>query len=723
RGYGHTPLFFTGGFDDEDPLEIHQRFAAVLDEALDQIAAIKQQAAEDAAAGRESQRPAWPMIVRRTPKGWTGPKEIDGKRTEGSWRSHQVPLTSARDTDEHLADLDAWLRSYRPEELFDETGALRGEIAAAAPEGALRMSANPSTNGGSVLTPLRLPDFRDYAIDVPLPGGTIAEATKVLGTWLRDVVRDNPENFRIFGPDETASNRLQAVYETTDKQWNAQLEKHDRSEHLARAGRVMEVLSEHQCQGWLEGYLLTGRHGMFSSYEAFIHIVDSMVNQHAKWLKVTNELEWRRPIASLNYLLSSHVWRQDHNGFSHQDPGFIDHMVNKKAEIVRVYLPPDANTLLSTYDHCLRSRQYVNVVVAGKQPGPTWLSMEDATVHCARGLGICDWAGTEEPGLEPEVVLACAGDIPTIEVLAAAKILREEIPDLRVRVVNVVDLMRLQDDSEHPHGLSHRDFEGYFGRDLPVVFAYHGYPWLIHRLAYRHDRSSRIHVRGYKEEGTTTTPFDMLMRNDTDRYHLVMDVIERVEGLHVRYAELRQQMADARLRARAYAYEHGEDPPPIVSWQWGDGGDDPGAAAAVTGGDNGGPRRGQAGRREERGHGRARQGRRRTGAPDRARARPGAGRRLPDGRGRRRGATGRRGHRAELAGRQRRGDARGRPGGGGVDDRAPAPRPLERPRGRRRRAAGGAERGAILPGHGLSGSPARRPRPVRAAGDVAVGIG
>ena len=587
RGCGHTPLFFTGGFDDEDPLETHRRFAEVLDRALDQIAQIKQQAAEDAEAGRESERPAWPMIVLRTPKGWTGPEEVDGQQVEGSWRSHQVPLSGVRDSDEHLAQLDAWLRSYRPEELFDEHGTLVPEVAAANPTGELRMSANPATNGGSVLAPLRLPDIRDYAVEIPAPGGTTAEATKVLGTWLRDVIRDNPTTFRIFGPDETASNRLQSVYEETAKQWNADFEEHDRSEHLARTGRVMEVLSEHQCQGWLEGYLLTGRHGMFSSYEAFIHIVDSMVNQHAKWLKVTNELEWRRPLASLNYLLSSHVWRQDHNGFSHQDPGFIDHMVNKKAEIVRVYLPPDANTLLSTYDHCLRSRQYVNVVVAGKQPGPTWLGMDEAVVHCARGLGIWAWAGTEQPGTEPEVVLACAGDIPTVEVLAAAKILREEIPDLRVRVVNVVDLMRLQDDSEHPHGLSQRDFEGYFGQDIPVVFAYHGYPWLIHRLAYRHDRSSRIHVRGYKEEGTTTTPFDMLMRNDTDRYHLVMDVIDRVEGLHVRYAELRQQMADARLRARAFAYEHGEDPPHIAAWQWGDGGDEPGGAAADTGGDNG----------------------------------------------------------------------------------------------------------------------------------------
>ena len=586
RGYGHEPLFFSGGFDGEDHFEVHRRFAAVMDEALDTIAAIKQQAREDAEAGRETERPQWPMIIFRTPKGWTGPREIDGQRTEGSWRSHQVPLASARDTDEHLADLDAWLRSYRPEELFDGDGRLREEIALTSPQHEKRMSANPITNGGEVLKALRLPDFRDYGVEVPHPGGSTAEATRVLGTWLRDVVRDNPDNFRIFGPDETASNRLQAVYEVTDKQWNADFEEHDRSEHLARAGRVMEMLSEHQCQGWLEGYLLTGRHGMFSSYEAFIHIVDSMVNQHAKWLKVTNELEWRRPIASLNYLLSSHVWRQDHNGFSHQDPGFIDHMVNKKAEIVRVYLPPDANTLLSTYDHCLRSKQYVNVVVAGKQPNPNWLSMDEAVVHCARGLGIWDWAGTEQLGEEPEVVLAAAGDIPTIEVLAAAKILREEIPDLRVRVVNVVDLMRLQDESEHPHGLSQKDFDGYFGEDVPVVFAYHGYPWLIHRLAYRHDRHSRIHVRGYKEEGTTTTPFDMLMRNDTDRFHLVMDVIDRVDGLGTRFAGLRQRMEEERIRARAYAYEHGEDIPHVANWSWDDEVGEAAALAADTGGDN-----------------------------------------------------------------------------------------------------------------------------------------
>jgi xylulose-5-phosphate/fructose-6-phosphate phosphoketolase len=586
RGYGHDPIFYEGGFDGESFTDAHRGFALVLDEALDKIAAIKQAARDAAARGEEPERPAWPMIVFRTPKGWTGPKTIDGKKAEGSWRAHQVPLASARDTDEHLHDLDAWLHSYHVEELFDENGTLLPRYADTAPKGTKRMSANPITNGGSVLRALRLPDFREYGVDVPTPGQTTSEATRTLGTWLRDVIRDNPDNFRIFGPDETASNRLQNVYDVTNKQWDAQYIPDDEDNHLARAGRVMEMLSEHQCQGWLEGYLLTGRHGLFNSYEAFIHIVDSMVNQHAKWLKVTDEIEWRRPIASLNYLLSSHVWRQDHNGFSHQDPGFIDHMVNKKAEIVRVYLPPDTNTLLSTYDHCLRSRQYVNVVVAGKQPNPNWLSMEDAILHCTRGLGIWEWAGTEQDGVDPDVVLACAGDIPTIEVLAAAKILRSEVPDLKIRVVNVVDLMRLQDDSEHPHGLSEKDFDGIFGTDIPVVFAYHGYPWLIHRLSYRHDRGGRIHVRGYKEEGTTTTPFDMLMRNDADRFHLVMDVIDRVEGLGTRYAGLRQRMDDERIRAREYAYANGEDVPEVANWVWDDVAAGADANLQDTGGDN-----------------------------------------------------------------------------------------------------------------------------------------
>ncbi len=585
RGYGHKPYFFTGGFEGDDPIEYHKRFAAVLDEALDEIARIK-----SLPEGRDAERPAWPMIVFRTPKGWTGPKEIDGKRTENSWRSHQVPLASARDTDGHLHDLEAWLKSYRPDELFDDSGALRPEIAELAPPTELRMSVNPATNGGIVLKDLALPDFREYGVDVESPGDSVSEATRKLGAWFRDVIKANPRNFRIFGPDETASNRLQDVYEVTNKQWNAEfLDTDATDDHLDVEGRVMEMLSEHQCQGWLEGYLLTGRHGMMSSYEAFIHIVDSMFNQHAKWLKVTNHIGWRRPIASLNYLLSSHVWRQDHNGFSHQDPGFIDHVVNKKSEIIRVYLPPDTNTLLSTFDHCLRSRQYVNVVVAGKQPNPNWLSMDDAIKHCTRGLGIWEWAGTETDGEDPDVVLACAGDIPTIEVLAAAKILRKEIPDLKVRVVNVVDLMRLQDEKEHPHGLSNREYDNYFTADKPVIFGYHGYPWLIHRLTYRRTGHSNLHVRGFKEEGTTTTPFDMVMRNDLDRYHLVMDVIDRVPSLGSKYATLRQQMADRRIEARAFAHEHGEDHPDVQGWVWGDGGDSTESAVDATlhtGGDN-----------------------------------------------------------------------------------------------------------------------------------------
>ena len=591
RGQGHRPYVFTAGFDDEEPAAFHARFAALLDEVLDEIADIKQRAAQQDA--EEVERPRWPMIVLRTPKGWTCPEEIDGEPAEGSWRSHQVPLASARDTPEHMAVLEEWMHSYRPDELFDEDGALVADIAALAPTGHLRMSDNPHANGGLRLRDLRLPDVRDFAVDVPTPGGAVSESTRVLGEWLTEVIRRNPDNFRLFGPDEVASNRLQAVYDTTDKQWNAELTAQDREEHLARAGRVMEVLSEHQCQGWLEGYLLTGRHGLFTSYEAFIHIVDSMVNQHLKWLKVTDELPWRRPIASLNYLLSSHVWRQDHNGFSHQDPGFIDHVVNKKAEIVRVYLPPDANTLLSTYDHCLRSRQYVNVVVAGKQPGPQFLSMDAAIAHCTRGLGIWEWAGTEVPGEDPDVVLGCAGDIPTLEVLAAADILRRELPDLKVRVVNVVDLMRLQDEREHPHGLADKDFDGLFTPDRPVIFNYHGYPWLIHRLTYRRNNHGNIHVRGYKEEGTTTTPFDMAMLNDIDRYHLVLDVIDRVPGLGSTVAGLRQRMVDARLAARQHTREHGEDIPEVRDWVWPDAGqtatEEGGPmydAGTATGGDN-----------------------------------------------------------------------------------------------------------------------------------------
>jgi xylulose-5-phosphate/fructose-6-phosphate phosphoketolase len=584
-GYGHKPHLFVAGFDDESHESIHGRFAALLDEVLDEIAEIKRRAHD----GDES-RPAWPMIIFRTPKGWTGPAYIDGKKTTGSWRAHQVPLANARDTPEHLDVLRDWLESYRANELFDENGRLHDDIRALAPTGDLRMSDNPHANGGLLLHDLRLPDFRDYAVDVPKPGGSISEAPRVLGQWLTDVVRRNPDNFRIFGPDETASNRLQAVFEATDKQWDGLFEGPEVDEHLARAGRVMEMLSEHQCQGWLEGYLLTGRHGLFNCYEAFIHIIDSMFNQHAKWLKVTNDIPWRRPIASLNYLLSSHVWRQDHNGFSHQDPGFVDHVINKKAEVVRVYFPPDANTLLSTYDHCLRSRQYVNVVVSGKQPAPNFLTMEQAIAHCTRGLGIWEWAGTEQAGEKPDVVLAAAGDVPTLEVLAAADILRREIPGLKVRVINVVDLMRLQDEREHPHGLSDKEFDGLFTPDRPVIFAYHGYPWLIHRLTYRRNGHANLHVRGYKEEGTTTTPFDMVMLNDLDRFHLVIDVIDRVPSLGTAYAGLRQRMQDKRLEAREYTRSHGDDLPEVRDWVWPDAQDlaenDQVEATLSTGGDN-----------------------------------------------------------------------------------------------------------------------------------------
>jgi xylulose-5-phosphate/fructose-6-phosphate phosphoketolase len=544
RGYGYEPLVFTAGFDDEDVHSIHGRFVELLDRALDD---------------RRT------TIVFRTPKGWTGPREVDGLQVEGTWRAHQVPLTEVRTNLGHLRRLEEWLRSYRPEELFDETGALKAEVAALAPEGERRMSANPKTNGGLVLRDLDLPDFRRFAVPVEAPGAATAEATRVLGRWLTEVVRSNPDNFRIFGPDETASNRLDAVYEVTDKQWDARVEPVD--EHLAASGRVVEMLSEHQCQGWLEGYLLTGRHGLFNCYEAFIHIVDSMFNQHAKWLKVTRGIPWRQPLSSLNYLLSSHVWRQDHNGFSHQDPGFIDHVANKKAEIIRVYLPPDANCLLSVADHCLRSRHYVNVIVAGKQPAPQFLPMEKAVLHCTRGVGIWDWASSDDRG-EPDVVLACCGDVPTLETLAAAAILRERLPELAVRVVNVVDLMRLQPESEHPHGLPDHEFDSLFTTGRPIVFAYHGYPWLIHRLTYRRTNHSNLHVRGYKEEGTTTTPFDMVMLNDLDRYHLVIDVIDRVPGLADRAGHLRQEMEDARLRARAYAREHGEDAPELADWRW-----------------------------------------------------------------------------------------------------------------------------------------------------------
>jgi xylulose-5-phosphate/fructose-6-phosphate phosphoketolase len=561
RGYGYEPVIVGGGFGGEDPLHVHQRFATALDEVLDGIAQIQREARGD---GR-SERPRWPMLVLRTPKGWTGPKEVDGLPVEGTWRSHQVPLADVRDDRAHLRQLDEWLRSYRPDELFDERGAVLPELKQLAPSGDRRMSANPHANGGILLQDLSLPDFREYAVEVKAPATTTSEATRVLGAFLRDVIARNPKTFRLFGPDETASNRLSDVFSVTNRAWDAEVEPTD--DHLSPDGRVMEVLSEHLCEGWLEGYLLTGRHGLFNCYEAFIHIVDSMFNQHAKWLKVTRAIPWRRPIASLNYLLSSHVWRQDHNGFSHQDPGFIDHVVNKKAEIIRVYLPPDANTLLSVADHCLRSRHYVNVIVAGKQPALDYLSMDDAIIHCTRGIGMWEWASNDADGA-PDVVMACCGDIPTLETLAAVAVLREVLPELKVRVVNVVDLMRLQPDTEHPHGLSDQEFDALFTVDRPIVFAYHGYPWLIHRLTYRRTNHRNLHVRGYKEEGTTTTPFDMVMLNDLDRYHLVIDVIDRVPGLASRAGRLRQEMVDRRLRARAWTREHGEDAPDIRDWTW-----------------------------------------------------------------------------------------------------------------------------------------------------------
>jgi xylulose-5-phosphate/fructose-6-phosphate phosphoketolase len=559
EGYGHRPLLVSG----DDPAAMHQEMAGALDEALNDIARIQ----TEWRAGRDRTRPRWPLIVLRTPKGWTGPREVDGVAVEGTFRSHQVPLAALAERPEHLAALEEWLRSYRPEELFDEHGSPVAEMQALAPAGDRRMGANPHANGGRLLRDLVLPDYRGRAVDVPAPGATSAEATRVLGAWLRDVMNANAEhsNFRVVGPDETASNRLGALFDVTDRAWVAGTVPGD--DHLAPDGRVMEVLSEHLCQGWLEGYLLTGRHGVFSCYEAFIHIVDSMLNQHAKWLKVTREIPWRQPIASLNYLLTSHVWRQDHNGFSHQDPGFIDHVVNKKAEIVRVYLPPDANTLLSVADHCLRSRHYVNVIVAGKQPAPNWLSVDEAAAHCARGAGIWEWASTDR-GADPDVVLACAGDVPTLETLAAADLLRQHLPDLRVRVVNVVDLMRLQPESEHPHGLSDADFDSLFTVDKPVIFAYHGYPTLIHRLTYRRRNHVNLHVRGYKEEGTTTTPFDMVMLNDLDRYHLVLDVIDRVPSMTLTATDVRQRMIDRRLAARAHTRATGEDEPEVRNWTW-----------------------------------------------------------------------------------------------------------------------------------------------------------
>ncbi|MBM7493325.1 xylulose-5-phosphate/fructose-6-phosphate phosphoketolase [Micromonospora luteifusca] len=557
RGSGYQPYVVAG----DNPAQVHRVLAATMDRVLDEIAEIQRRAR----SGGIVERPRWPMIILRTPKGWTGPSEVDGAQVEGTYRAHQVPLSGVRDNPAHLAELERWLRSYRPEELFDATGAPVDEVRTLPPRGDRRMSANPVTNGGVVLRDLSLPDFRDYGVEVPEPGEPMAGATGVLGPWIRDVISANPETFRLFGPDEIASNRLGAAFEVTGRAWVAATVPGD--DHLSPDGRVMEVLSEHLCQGWLEGYLLTGRHGVFTSYEAFIHIVDSMLNQHAKWLKVTRGIPWRQPLASLNYLLSSHVWRQDHNGFSHQDPGFIDHVVNKKAEVVRVYLPPDANTLLATMDHCLRSRHYINVVVAGKQPAPNWLTMTEAIQHTRRGLGIWEWA-SNDGGSEPDVVLACCGDVPTLEALAAAELLHQNLPDLKVRLVNVVDLMRLQPDTEHPHGLTDNEFDTIFTEDRQIIFAYHGYPWLIHRLTYRRSNHENLHVRGYKEEGTTTTPFDMVMLNDLDRFHLVIDVIDRVPGLAARAAHLRQRMVDARQAARDYTRQYGEDDPQVAEWRW-----------------------------------------------------------------------------------------------------------------------------------------------------------
>jgi xylulose-5-phosphate/fructose-6-phosphate phosphoketolase len=560
-GCGYDPTIVAG----DDPAAVHQQIAAALESALDRIAEIQSIARNDL----EAKRPRWPMIVLRTPKGWTCPPIVDGNQVEGTFRAHQVPLPSAREDDKHRATLEQWLLSYRPEELFDEGGAPNAELLELVPEGARRMSANPKTNGGEVLRDLELPAWSDFAVDVEQPGAAVHEPTRVLGRWLAEVVRSNPSNFLTFAPDELASNRLQDILEVTGRDWQIDIGRYD--ERLDRNGRVIEVLSEHMCQGLLEGYLLTGRHGVFTCYEAFIHIVDAMFNQHAKWLEASAAVAWRRPLASFNYLLSSHVWRQDHNGFTHQDPGFLDVVVNKQASVVRVYLPPDANTLLSTYDHCLRSRHYVNVVVAGKQPAADWLDAEQAGLHCARGLGIWEWAShRDDSGTDPDVVLACAGDVPTLEALAAAAILRERLPDLRVRFVNVVDLMRLQPETEHPHGLSDHEYDTVFPPQSPLIFVFHGYPWLIHRLTYRRANHAHLHVRGYKERGTTTTPFDMVMLNDLDRYHLVMDVIDRVPGLGSTAAGLRQEMVDARLRARDWTRAYGADIPEVADWAWPD---------------------------------------------------------------------------------------------------------------------------------------------------------
>jgi xylulose-5-phosphate/fructose-6-phosphate phosphoketolase len=560
RGYGYEPHFVEG----DEPDEVHQAMAATLDRVIERIKSIR----SDARSSGAHKRPMWPMIVLRTPKGWTGPKSVDGLQTEGSWRSHQVPLANLAGNPEHLKILEQWLASYRPAELFDATGRLIPELAELAPKGERRMSANPHANGGTLLRDLKMPDFRDYAVEVPTPGAVTGEATRVSGAFLRDVMKLNTSerNFRVFGPDETESNRLGSLFEVTSRVFTGELRSSDIQ--ISSEGRVMEVLSEHLCQGWLEGYLLTGRHGFFSCYEAFVHVVDSMFNQHAKWLKVTRGLAWRRPIASLNYLLTSHVWRQDHNGFSHQDPGFIDHVVNKKADVIRVYLPPDANTLLSVTDHCLRSRDYVNVIVAGKQPSPQWLDMDAAVRHCTAGLGIWPWASNDE-GSEPDVVMACAGDVPTLETLAAVDMLREHAPALKIRVVNVVDLMALQPQSKHPHGLNDKDFDALFTKDKPIIFAYHGYPSLIHRLTYRRTNHANLHVRGYNEEGTTTTPFDMTVLNKIDRFHLVKDVADRVPAASSRAAYLTQLVRDKLIEHKRYIERYGDDMPEIRDWRWG----------------------------------------------------------------------------------------------------------------------------------------------------------
>ena len=559
-GYGYEPLFVEG----DDPATMHRKMASAVDAAILKIRFIQREART---AGKTA-RPRWPMIILRSPKGWTGPNTVDGKQTEGSWRSHQVPFGDMAGKPDRLRMLEEWMKGYRTEELFDEGGRLRPELAALSPEGTRRMGANPHANGGVLLKDLVMPDYREYAVDVPKPGGATAEATRVMGRMLRDVMKRNAEarNFRVMGPDETASNRLDALFEETDRTWVAETLPGD--DHLSPDGRVMEILSEHTCQGWLEGYLLTGRHGLFSCYEAFIHIVDSMFNQHAKWLKTTSaEIPWRRPIASLNYLLTSHVWRQDHNGFSHQDPGFIDHVVNKKGNVIRVYLPPDANCLLYVTDKVLRSRNRINVIVAGEQPSPQWLDMDAAIRHCTAGIGIWKWASNDE-GAEPDVVMACAGDVPTLETLAAVDLIRKLLPDLRVRVVNVVDLMTLTPREEHPHGLTDSEFDSLFTKDKPILFAYHGYPWLIHRLTYRRTNHKNLHVRGYKEEGTTTTPFDMVVRNDLDRFHLVSDVIDRVPGLATHAAYTKQALRDKLIEHRQYITLHGEDMPEVREWTW-----------------------------------------------------------------------------------------------------------------------------------------------------------